>query len=396
MQRLVKLLYKLCLVLVGLFFSYQTGSLLYFSFKTLQNPVEFHKSDYYPNIVAAQLIKDDLPDKIYDSVFQLKYQKELLGELPNTPNLFRNLPLAALLYYPFQFLPVDLGYRVFYVVNIVLFVVFAVFTARRFGLTWWQRLLLMLGFLPVYAALNLGQINVLSLFIVALLYKKVKDRRSFITGLIASLLLYKANLAPIALFMLPLVRNRWRYVLGGLLGLILMFFFNSLITGPGPILYYLRYNISTDIAAMGTPVSNMYTIRPLLDQVFTVRSVQFVFNLELLYVFLTLFWAVVQRRDPDFNFSFSAALMLGLLFSFHALVQDTVLLFIPLVFAISYIKQAMTYREKFMFLLFISLILFGIRAVPWGFMFTFPALMLFLAFFCLYLGYENRCVLLPR
>ena len=240
-------------------------------------------------------------------------QAELTGKRAEAVRYSR-LPFYAVLLRPLAWLPYVTAYWVFQAVSIASFLAFLWLFVPRV----WE-LAILAGFsIPFLATLRLGQDTAIVVLFFSLFYFLSEKRRCFGAGLALSLCLIKFHLfPPVALALLA--RREWAVIRGAAVGCGALLALGTLAGGwgwPGEYLAVLRNPQLHPEAAI------MPNVHGLAVQLFGGSMVAEAGAASL--VMAAFGW--IAWRQPCRGLVCSAALVAGLLVSYHAYVQDALIL----------------------------------------------------------------------
>ena len=190
-------------------------------------------------------------------------------------------------------------------------------------------LLIPLVYIPVLHTLVQGQISLILTLNLLFIYQFIKLKKSFIAGILYSLLLLKPQYLIIFPFLFILTKNKHRFISGALLSFSILLLISGWVSGPAALLNYPAFILSTENPHHRTYANHMGSLNSLLSLPFLSLSPFsiLIFNGLLYLFFLVLF---IQRyRLIGFEQSFAAAVLLSMLFAIHVLSPDWALLLIP-------------------------------------------------------------------
>jgi alpha-1,2-mannosyltransferase len=147
------------------------------------------------------------------------------GAQLSTIPTFSYAPFATILFIPLALLPPEYAIRMWFMINLLLYVASAALFLRAMNWGYKRSSALLLGFglalfSPVRTLLVLGQSAMLMLFFLTVSFYMLRKGRPTGAGLVFALALFKPQLALVPLFML--LRRRGRFLLGLGVGLALL------------------------------------------------------------------------------------------------------------------------------------------------------------------------------
>jgi len=318
------------LLLLTLFAAY-----LYFSLSRTYYWADFRA--FY----AAALIFREAPTQLYTIDTQNIYQAQMLTNSTSHIELlpFVNPPFLLLLYVPLTLFPPQIAFEILVITlaallagNII--VLLNVFRVRKNRLLLF---LLALSFAPVFMVLFLGQNSTLGLAIFTAVFILFKKHKYFWAGAVASLLLYKIQLAPILFGYIFLMKDK-NALKGLVLGVALILGINLLLL-QGNIASFLHYNFwyafvfdaQASNAVYSTNIETLLWGVAHIAPYFPVRATTLV--LSTIFMFITL--KAVRRIQPQstsFPFVFAFMVLATVYTSVHIQLHDAILLILPLIY----------------------------------------------------------------
>ena len=291
-------------------------------------------TDFTAFLTGAQMIKEGKGKLLYDLKSQRATQQEIIKPIwPYEKRLlpFRSLPFVGFFFLSFSYFNLILSYKLFVVFNLVLLFLFILLSTRLFeainkSKAW---LLIPLVYIPVLHTLVQGQISLILTLNLLFIYQFIKLKKSFIAGILYSLLLLKPQYLIIFPFLFILTKNKHRFISGALLSFSILLLISGWVSGPAALLNYPAFILSTENPHHRTYANHMGSLNSLLSLPFLSLSPFsiLIFNGLLYLFFLVLF---IQRyRLIGFEQSFAAAVLLSMLFAIHVLSPDWALLLIP-------------------------------------------------------------------
>jgi hypothetical protein len=274
---------------------------------------------YFP----ARMVLDGARTSLYDiqaqQAFQLRYHRP--------PELLFYSPAFVLLpFLPLAPLPISAAYLLWTALSIGLLTASVRSLARRTGLQYdnWP-LLASLGFMPVASCLAHGQLSIVVLAAYIWCYALWSDGRRFAGGAVLALACFKFQLATGFVCVL-LLKRKWRELAGFAVGAAPLLILTIVIAGPKQFLHYPQFLLAGE-ASKGVDPVKMASLRGMIA-LLTGRS--HLGEVVLLSAAVVLIAAWLWN---DLDSGFSAALLAGMLVSYHFNPQDLSLAIIPLCIA---------------------------------------------------------------
>jgi hypothetical protein len=259
-------------------------------------------------------------------------QREIIGPEYTSLHAFITPPFLAWLYVPFSAIPYLWSFTLWSFLGLIGLGV----SLRWLGYAHPQKpFLWALTWFPIFASISFGQNSLLSLTLLSLTYLLWRQERTFASGLVCSLLLFKPQLA-LGIGLLWLLR--WRYDWKALLGLSLgggmlaALSFGFLPEASQRYLGMAPEFFPSLITQEGFPIWHSVTIRGFWQLLFPgSTALAEVLSLPLavggIGAFI-LFWTRNREQKPRL---FAAAICLTMWITPHAMIYDWALLLIPAV-----------------------------------------------------------------
>jgi Glycosyltransferase family 87 len=267
------------------------------------------RNDFIQLWVSANLVGSP---QLYDFDVNRQMQIKTIGVTMENVTPSRP-PFYAILLKPFGWLPYNAAFPLFQLLSI----------ACLIGFVWLNRArspelgIFCCFSMPVIANLANGQDLGILIFLVALALIRFEKHDDFIGGLILSLCAIKFHLF-LLVPIVPLLHRRWRILAGGATGGALLLLASTIVQGPGWFRAYLDV-LRNPILSPGSD------IMPNLHGAFATLGPSKPLELAACAV-VALMVAYLAWRETDFEIAFAYALLGGLLVSFHAYLQDAMIL----------------------------------------------------------------------
>jgi hypothetical protein len=301
------------------------------------------RADFRQLYSAGYMVRSGHAHQLYDYDAQLQFQRQLVGPadiaLP-----FNHLAYEALVCAPFSWLPYKQAYLAFLALNVALLVVcFRLIRPRMRNLANivpWLPVAIFAGFLPVAAALMQGQDSIILLTLAVAAIACLENGRDLGAGMLIGLGLLKFQIVlPIAL--LFFIWRRWRFVMGFTLSALVVGVTSLLLVGAGEVRVYAESLVSMSVHLSTMAEQFKYGISP--GSMPNLRGMVFGLGASHLPTFwvqaltaaasiLVLVWtaASVSRTQKNSPLLLIAIVASGLV-SYHLLIHDLSIFFLPLV-----------------------------------------------------------------
>lgn len=323
---------------------------------------EASESDFKTYLGAASIVKNGLGGKLYDLQTIKLYQEKVIDDAYEILLPFRYPLFAVLLFTPFTFVSLLVGFKLFALLNLGLLVYLARFASFllpkiRQNYLW---LLIPILYLPNLYSIFYGQVTIFLALIVFLVYFFIKSKKDFAAGLLASLLFIKPHYLLLTPFIFVISKDKKSLIKGFVTSTLLLFVVSILLAGPHFIGDYLKLILATENEIYGTRIHGMYSLIAALLFVsgqLKLVNTTFVLGLILLgYSIVFYFFRKNYKRIRlEWNFVFMAFAFL--LFSRHVFTQDLTILTFPLLFILFILNEVLVKGLRQHFSLFIWLVL---------------------------------------
>jgi Glycosyltransferase family 87 len=290
---------------------------------------------------AAHMVLDGSRHVLYNfdaqHAFQIRFNRP-----PDT--LFRNPPFALLPILVIAKLPLLVAFSIWTAVSFVLLYISLKTLEFETGVCYgnWP-ILLSLAYVPVMASFLHGQFSLLVLASVVLAYAQWKKGQLFLGGLILSIATLKFQLV-IGLVAVLLLRGKWRELAGFASGCAVLLAISVSMTGIPALLAYPAFVLHSD-----TPISELPHMAN-LQGFLSLIGLNHVWILVPLSV-LTVLWAA--RAWTDVDRGLLAAILAGMLVSFHLTPQDLSISLVPIYLSV---KTSVLPLSRFPLFVFVVMI----------------------------------------
>jgi len=274
------------------------------------------RNDFAQLWVSARLVGTP---QLYDVTASNALQKQALGLVIDNVSPSRP-PFYGLLFKPLGWLPYELAFWTFELLSIACLAGFVWINLRRVP----ELAVLCCFSLPVIANLANGQDLALVIFFVAIALSQLERKRDFLCGMVLTLCAIKFHLF-LLVPLVPLIHRRWKIVGGGAVGIGILLALSFLVQGPGWMPVYVRVLRNPTLSPGAEFMPNLHG---------ALQTLGASSNAEIgACVVVALLVAYLIWREPDFEMALGWALLGGLLVSFHAYLQDAVVL-LPVLVAV--------------------------------------------------------------
>jgi hypothetical protein len=317
---------------------------------------------------AALMVREGEGKLLYDYQSQLQRQSTIFNRFPEEGALpFFYLSYITLIWIPLTYFDYLTAFIVWSLINLFMLSAVAALLEKHLPLAreivraplW----LALFGFAPVSILLIQGQVSALILLIYTVAFHFFTRSRPFQAGAVLALALFKFQ------FVLPFVGiffllREWRFIWGFLTASILPIGISLYITGSQQALIHIKLLLHTNKTATEESTSLAYGIYPL--HMANIRGLlslllkfimpdKIIIGAVILLSCILVLWAV-NRASDDLNLKFALASLLTLLISYHCLLHDVSLLFLPTVILMDFFRSRgnRTKAERIAFILLSS------------------------------------------
>ncbi|HZQ68899.1 MAG TPA: glycosyltransferase family 87 protein [Terriglobales bacterium] len=303
--------------------------------------------DFTHMYAAGKIVRAGLRHQLYDDSTQYRIQQEFAsgvsirhGALP-----YNHPPYEALLFVPFTYLPYVVAFILWDALSVSVLVYLPYLLRQHIPLLhtsstlFW--LLASLGFYPVSVSLLQGQDIILLLLLVCLSFVSLEKKREFAAGAWLALGLFRFHLL-LPFVVMMLAQKRWR-ALGGFfsVGAALVVLSVAMLGGWRGALTYPEYAWNAEVhMGRGIVPADMPNLRGLLDTQTSSFFAKPQVNLLFLAVTVVLLALASYRwrfaLQHNLQLSFSVAVILCVLSSYHAFAYDLTLYLLPIALILNY------------------------------------------------------------
>lgn len=309
--------------------------------------ISFHTGGYMMSQGQARNLYDIENQKRFQLLSSAPYERSNL--LP-----FRNPPIVALLFEPFGNLPIQISLRLFTILNLLI-VVWLYRDSRNIFDKIPSFYSLVFLYFPLAVNIYIGQLSVVILLIVYLIYKSHQREDSLWSGFSSGLLFIKPQLLLFVPFLYLLSKNKKKYLIGFALSALSLIFISCLISGITWFVDYARFIRLTEVKDLGSPLGSMYTLYPTLVFILSNSIYAVIINGFLYLLCLYLFNNNLTKSDR--NLYFAAGLIISVLFSVHAYIHDLSLFIIVIMILVN--TNYILFKKYIYFLFIVPFFGFG-------------------------------------
>lgn len=295
----------------------------------------FYVTDFRTFYSSAKTLRHQ-PYQLYDPQHQMQTQNNLIPSGAIT--IFQdqiipyfNPPFFLLPLLPLIVLSPQSAYQISLIIQIILVIGLLITLTKIFPTNTKHQILntslIALSFAPVYFAIIHTQSSLFTLAIFVATYLLLKRQRYFITGLIASLLLYKPQLG-IFLYLFLLVQKNKSLTLGLITGGTILFLFSYLLVGN-----HLFDLIAFTLQYSTVPGTSPHQRISWFGFFYPFPSGQILATIASI---TTMFYVLPKlSKSSNLPYQFSFIIFLTLLCSLHVHYQETSLLLFPFYYFLS-------------------------------------------------------------
>jgi hypothetical protein len=333
------------------------------------------------------------------------YQHGLLGGINLSGGIYplQYPPIIALVFSPLSFLPFNLAFIIWTIIEVGL-LIWLIYLFDRLFSEWsrQERLVLivtLLAFFPLTETILTGQFSLFLSICLVQVFLSMKNNRPIHAGIWMALLLIKPQMVLIPGLML-LNKRFWRGAVSAALTYIALLIFTSLLFGLEPWIKYfqLLVNMNINYKSFSFIPEIEYTLKGMLTKILVnsqSSTVTLLSNIALLLGmgFVLYLWLTrMPTTLPRLKLFFAFTLVISVLLSLHIYNHDDLVLVLPTALFYDYLRQMRFNRKGYSILLMVSPLVFFI-----GFFTTFSLfgfLLLPTAIILLLLGWIIACMIL--
>jgi hypothetical protein len=294
-------------------------------------------SDFSIYYCAGTIVRQGMGHRLYDNVTQFKVQREFSPEVAIRLDAlpYNHPPFEALWFTPFSYVSYSSAFALWALANLAMLISLPFMLRPRLlhlqDYPWLIWVLASLGFFPVFFTLLQGQDSILLLFLYALSFLCLKQKREAFAGGWLALALFKPHLVLPFIFLL-LAQGRKKVLYGFLPIAAVLALVSAAVVGKEGMLLYPRYvlHLEETMARGAIMPSDMPNLRGLLYVLLHGDSYVGLVAL-IISVGLLLFAAWRCRGGANrFDLNFSLAVVATILVSYHGLGYDLSILILPI------------------------------------------------------------------
>jgi len=302
------------------------------------------RTDFRHLYATAYMVRTGHGSEIYSYLAQKLFQNRLISPA-NLALPFNHLAYESLIFLPFSYLSYTHAYLLWLGLNLLMLGI--CFFLLRSDLeplrsAWlWLPIAAFVGFIPLSAAMEQGQDSILLLTLLTVAYVSLRSGKELIAGLVLGMGMFKFQLV-LPIVALFLLWRKWRVVAGFTMAALTCISMSIVITGVehfrdyGTMLMSMSSGLTDELQTLyGVPPAQMANLRGLIfmltDGHFSSLSQTIqILSASLLVVFITARFGPTESSDQ---------LLLGVivasLVSYHFLLHDMSILFLPIAVMLS-------------------------------------------------------------
>jgi hypothetical protein len=285
------------------------------------------RADFRQLYVAGYMVRTGQSHLLYDTVYQLRFQNQLVSE-GAIPLPFVRPAYEAILFAPLSLASFRTAYFLMLGINLgLLFLVFRWMLPRlsHLGALYsWLPAALVLGYLPFAAALLQGQDSILLTLLLIGVQSALEGERDLVAGILLGLALFKFQIIlPIAL--LFLFWRRWRFVCGFAVSAAAVTGISVALVGINQAMAYPKaiFHLGYPL-----PLSHMPNMRGLVSALAAGANVR---TITAVVAVLSAGFLLIASRRRSAGDALFFATATACVVSFYLLIHDLSVLFVPIV-----------------------------------------------------------------
>lgn len=293
------------------------------------------RPDFRHLYTAGYMLRSGYAHELYNPIVNHELQTKLAGPL-NIPFTFDHLAYEALFFAPFSFLSFKSAYILFFGLDLGLIAacigMLNPYTSGLRVFSKWLPATIALCFYPVTSALIQGQDSILMLTLVIVAFLLHQKKHDFSAGIFVGLTLFKFQYG-IPIFILFLAWKWWRSAIGFLTSAVAVSGLSVWIAGFAGTLVYLKSLLSMSVGMKTGQQESFLAIHPSLMPnlrgLFSVLAGPYTshFWIQVVTVVASVLLIFMAARKRP---SFSLAIIVAVLVSYHGLIHDATLLVLPI------------------------------------------------------------------
>ena len=293
-------------------------------------------SDFLSYFAGASIIKNDKANLIYDISTQKESLENIIYPLKGSiTNRFISPPFVALLYLPFTYLNYFTAYKLFFIANLGLLLIFLFLmeeTFKKLRKKYEWLTIVPFYFIPVATTLFMGQTSFLLALIFLLIYICLNKKKSKEVGILSATLLIKPQFIVAIPFLILLVKRKKEFLLWFLISILILFLLSFLMVGPKALSDYLPYLLLTENPEFGNRANQMFSLHAAISYLFFKSNLTNLYSLIINFALYTYSLYLFSKRVSKMRLktAFIIVIFLTLVFSVHVLSHDLILLLLPI------------------------------------------------------------------
>jgi len=283
--------------------------------------------DFVTYYMGASIIRAGLGGLLYDMGTQIYFLTSILGFEPTVQILvYRSLPPAALLFIPATFFAHQTAYRIYLIINMLLYSVLG----RQFDKLLGEKYIgyiIVFSFFPITRAIINNQLGVFFILLYFLIYLSLIRKKYFLVGLLVGLVAIKLNIFIVTAFVLFLyIKERKKYLSGIFMSATLLLLVSFLIVGPTFPWAYINFVIATEAPKFGGTFHSYFSLQPLLMLFAGGLGVKKLILIN--YVCFLAAALLIKLRFPKLtgDVLISLTILMSILFGYHVLFYESVIM----------------------------------------------------------------------
>lgn len=289
--------------------------------------------DFVTYYMGASILKSGMGSLFFDLITQINFLTNILGFEPTVQILvYRSLPAAALLFIPATFFYHKTAYRIYLVLNLIIYLLIGKKVNKILN-NKYAGYVLIISFFPIIRALINNQLGVFFVLLYFLIYAALLKKKIFWAGFLAGLVSVKLNIFVATAFILFLfIKDRKTFLAGVLLSFGLVFLVSYLLAGPGFPFNYIDFVIATESPQYGGMAHSYFSLQPLLLLI-AGKIVGLKYLIILNYVLFFCVSLFLKKRFRNFSDDdlISLTVLMSVIFGFHVLFYESVILVIAFI-----------------------------------------------------------------
>ncbi|MBN1162170.1 DUF2029 domain-containing protein [Patescibacteria group bacterium] len=292
-------------------------------------------SDFIALYTGSKIISESRSGQLYNLSIQEQTKLSLDGVNPEFMFSYRNPPVVAFVLQPLTFFNAFGAYRIFFVINLCLSLLFLFCLFKRSNLPDYFMILLIL-YLPFNTALLSNQLSPLLALLYLFIWFNIKEKRDLLVGILSGFLFLKPQHMMLIPFVFILSNKKLDFLKGLVPVMSILFVLSCIVWGGWFVTDYLVFLLRSEAPELGSPVVygfSLVSLSGLIKTSYYKFSYIVLLGLSfLLYFFICLYYLTLRKKNVSSESLFVISIVFSLCLNPHIMGSDLILLIIPIVY----------------------------------------------------------------